>query len=244
MLRKTIMALALFDGAEANYRSGSVKTVERFKYGKFLARIRAPYKPGTCTSFFTFWDGPDRTVEGWNEIDVEIVPSVSAHPFSTNIISENHTMDQAYVKDFKQISEWHEYGIEWTPDYIAWLLDGEEQRRVEHTPDVDFLNKEQVLIMNFWTPQTGVWSEGFSPHDMPWYAKYDYVETYTWNGSGFDFHWRDDFDSFDESRWKKADGWGYDWAHCYWHAEQVYTQDGALHIKLEPSKTEVQFDQE
>ena len=87
------MALALSNEAKAGYRSGSVKSVEKFLYGKFLARIRAPYKLGTCTSFFTFWEGPDRTVEGWNEIDVEIVPSVTANPYSTNIISENHTVD-------------------------------------------------------------------------------------------------------------------------------------------------------
>jgi len=31
---------------------------------------------GTVASFFTYWDGPNWEVGGWNEIDVEIVPSM------------------------------------------------------------------------------------------------------------------------------------------------------------------------
>ena len=110
------------------------------------------------------------------------------------------------------------YAIEWTPDYISWFVDGVQHRRVEHKANVNFLNKEQNLFMNFWTPTTGVWSKGFSAHDFPWYAKYDWVETYTWNGHDFDFHWRDDFNNFDASRWRKSDGWGYELDHCLFYA--------------------------
>ena len=70
-----------------------MKTKEKFTYGKFVARILCNNKPGTVTSFFTFWDGPDWSIEGWNEIDVEIVPSITDNPLSTNIISENKVED-------------------------------------------------------------------------------------------------------------------------------------------------------
>jgi len=43
-------------------------------------------KNGTVGSFFTFWGGPGWTQEGWNEIDFEIVPSLTANPITTNII--------------------------------------------------------------------------------------------------------------------------------------------------------------
>ena len=95
-------------------------------------------KPGTVTSFFTFWDGPDWSIEGWNEIDIELVPSITDNPFSTNIISENQVQDQQYVKDFKLGIEWHDYAFEWTPDYIAWFVDGVEVRREQFS----FMNKE------------------------------------------------------------------------------------------------------
>ena len=80
--------------ASANYTkywSGEVKTKETFTYGRFSTRMRGCGKPGTVGSFFTFWDGPEKEREvGWNEIDVEIVPSVYDNPMSMNIIWEKH----------------------------------------------------------------------------------------------------------------------------------------------------------
>lgn len=83
------IAASLFGLAEANWKSGEVKTRETFKYGKFKARIQGDNKLGTVTSFFTYWNGPNWSVQGWNEIDIEIVPSVSGNPYSTNIIWQN-----------------------------------------------------------------------------------------------------------------------------------------------------------
>lgn len=77
-------------GASANYGkyvSGEVKTYETFTYGRFTTSMKGPNKPGTCFAFFTFFNDYPKRVEGyWNEIDVEIVPSMTKHPFSTNII--------------------------------------------------------------------------------------------------------------------------------------------------------------
>ena len=130
-------------------------------------------------------------------------------------------------------TDWHEYAFEWTPDYVAWFYDGQEVNRKTDTNSVDDLDKEQRLMMNFWTPTFDKWGNGFSNTGMPWYAKYDYVETYTWNGSGFDFHWRDDFDSFDDSRWYKSDGWSFAGNSTTFYASQVYTEGGALVLKME-----------
>ena len=80
--------MALAGVASANYRSGEVKTNETFTYGRFSTRIQGSGKPGTVGSFFTYWNGPNWTQEGWNEIDVEIVPSIYGNPMSMNIIWE------------------------------------------------------------------------------------------------------------------------------------------------------------
>ena len=90
-MRKCSLAIAtvLLELAEANWKSGEVTTQETFKYGKFKARIQGDNKLGTVTSFFTYWKGPGWSVAGWNEIDVELVPSVAGNPFSTNIIWQN-----------------------------------------------------------------------------------------------------------------------------------------------------------
>ena len=84
-MRSFASVLALASMASA-YKSGEVATYETFTYGRFTARIQGDGKPGTVTSFFTYWHGPNWSQEGWNEIDVEIVPSIYGNPFSTNII--------------------------------------------------------------------------------------------------------------------------------------------------------------
>ena len=48
--------------------------------------MKAPDRKGTVASFFTFWDGPNFDAKEWNELDMEIVPSVEDNPVSMNII--------------------------------------------------------------------------------------------------------------------------------------------------------------
>ena len=87
MFKGTIVgALMLTALCEANYKSGEVKTNEKFTYGRFSVRFQGPDKKGTVGSFFTYWDGPNWSQQGWNEIDVEVVPSMQ-DPMSMSIYS-------------------------------------------------------------------------------------------------------------------------------------------------------------
>ena len=79
--------VAVVGVAEATrYKSGAVTGYEKFTYGKFITRMKAPNKKGTVTSFYTFWDGPGFYTGGWNEIDFNLVPSVDDGPISMNAI--------------------------------------------------------------------------------------------------------------------------------------------------------------
>ena len=97
--------------AWADYRSGAVSTREHFKYGKFVTRAKAPNKKGTVASFFTYKDtksGPS----GWNELDIEIVPSVTSNPLSMNMIyGDGHEKLEShqYANHFDPKDEWHTY---------------------------------------------------------------------------------------------------------------------------------------
>ena len=120
-------------GAE-RYNSGEVKTYEEFLYGKFRTRMQGSGKKGTVSSFFTFWNGSEDlpwSEEHWNEIDVELVPSVEDAPFATNIIYSWRQMDTMKIPDFDPADNWHTYEIQWTPQYISWWLDEKEVRKVE-----------------------------------------------------------------------------------------------------------------
>ena len=48
--------------------------------------MRAPDQKGTVSAFFTYWDGPGFFPGGWNELDIEIAPSMGEDPLSLNVI--------------------------------------------------------------------------------------------------------------------------------------------------------------
>ena len=225
--------------AQANFKSGAVAGYEKFTYGKFITRMRAPNRMGTVSSFFTYWNGPEFYSGGWNELDIEIVPSIMESPFSMNAIygdgNEKHEKHD-YIEHFDPLDDWHIYEMIWHPKFISWSLDGHEVRRIEgEDPVIKYMNKGQSLMMNFWTPTFDAWGHGFEPKDMPWYCIYDYVETYTYNSdtNGFDFHWKDDFNKFDSTRWHKSDDTTFDHNSTTFRESQVYTHGGNLVLKME-----------
>lgn len=206
--------------------------------------MKAPDKKGTVSSFFTYWDGPDFTPSQWNELDIEIVPSVAQNPFSMNVIyGDGHDKSEShkYAHGFNPHEDWHTYAMEWTPDYISWSIDGHEVRHISNgeDPSVEHVTKEQSLRMNFWTPTFHSWSTGLDASDMPWYLLYDYVEVYTYDhdDNEFHLHWRDNFDTFDSLRWHKATG-GFDANSSEFHPENVSVKAGNLVIKMEPVEEE------
>ena len=91
--------------------------------------------------------------------------------------------------------------------------------------------------MNFWTPTFPTWSNGLTTKDMPWYLLFDYVEVYNYDEktNKFDLNWRDDFNEFDPKRWHKISG-TFDGSTSNFSPANVFTKDGNLVIKMEPSE--------
>ena len=239
-MKFVVSMLATIAVAAANFKSGSVSTYEKFTYGKFVTRMKAPDRKGTVASFFTYWDGPDFTPGGWNELNMSVVASAEDNPVSTNVIFGDGNVkveDHDYVHPFNPHNDWHIYEMEWTPHYISFVIDGTEVRHLDakNVEAVRWINKAQSLRMNFWTPTFESWGEGFAPMDMPWYVLYDYVEVFVYNQykNEFELHWRDDFDAFDSGRWHKASG-GFEANSSSFHPANVYTEHGNLVIKMEP----------
>lgn len=169
-------------------------------------------KKGTVASFYTYWDGPGFYPGGWNEIDINVVPS-EPNPVSMNTIygdGHNKIEDHSYAEDVTLNDDWHTYEMEWTPDYISFSMDGRKIRHMlaDDHEAINFIHKAQSLKMNFWTPTFHAWGADFEQGDMPWYLLFDYVEVYSYNQgtNSFDFGWRDDFSFFDQNKWKKTSG--------------------------------------
>lgn len=70
---------------------------------------------------------------------------------------------------------------------------------------------------------------------MPFYDRYDYVQvwTYNWGTDGFDWHWQDDFNGLDYSKWQVSNNWGFDGNNCLFMYDNVWTQDGALTFRMD-----------
>ena len=227
-------ALLLAGLAQANYISGEVTSTETFTYGRFSLRMQGADTKGTVGSFFTYWKGPNWSQAGWNEIDVELVPSME-DPMSMNIISAYQAQDQEYCEGFRPGSDWNDYVVEWAPTYISWFINGNMVRRLENQADVTSTSKPQYLMMNFWTPTFAGWGDNFDASLLPTYTRYDYIKVETYNAATGEFepHWQDDFDSFDASRWIKSENWNFGGSSTTFFGSQVYTENGALVIKMD-----------
>jgi len=236
---KCIALAALAGAALANFQSGEIKTYETFTYGKFVVNMSAPPKQGTNTAFFLYWTGPGWSWAEWNEIDVEIVPSVAENPFSTNLIyGDGNAQLQTQEYNYSNTEdEFHEYTVEWTPDYISWHFDGKLVRSIDSSDEgVRLMTKAQNIMMNFWTPTWSPWGDNLDASDMPYYARYDYVEVWDYNADtkDFEFNWREDFNGpLDESRWLVSNNWGFGGNSTTFMSSQVYTEDGNLVLKME-----------
>jgi beta-glucanase (GH16 family) len=176
------------------------------------------------------------SVQEWEEIDIEIVPSKDKNPFYTNLIYKNRAMDGDYILDFDPGTDWHDYEIIWKPDFIAWYLDGREvMRKTDSRESVRDMDKFSLLYMNFWTPTWNDWGGGRDDSTMPWYTSYDYVEAYDWDAAtdSFTLRFRDDFDTLDRNIWRVSDNWGFPDNSSKFMDTHTYVKDGKLILKLD-----------
>lgn len=73
-------------------------------------------------------------------------------------------------------------------------------------------------MFNIWAPtkeeheDIGDWSKDRDDSTMPWYARLNYIDYYSWDAQtdSFNYQWREDFDTYDASKWVPSDnkGWG------------------------------------
>ena len=226
------------------YISGDVVSRETFRYGRYVSKVFTPNKKGTTTGFFTMYAGPDMTAN-WNSIEIELVPSVDAHPVSLDLSYGDGSKRIQYqtYHDFQFGDQWHTYSFDWTPDYVSFSIDGQELKRYEGDhPGVVQQFREQNIEMNYWSTRSDEhppedWHAGFEDADMPWSALYDYVEMYDYNEitKDFELRWRDDFDQgyLDTNRWAVQDNKGWDTNLSTFMASQVsVTQDGYLALTM------------
>ncbi|MBP6671835.1 MAG: family 16 glycosylhydrolase, partial [Bacteroidetes bacterium] len=172
------------------------------------------------------------------EIDIEILGrydnDIQFNPITPGQL--NHVSH--YQSPFNPASDYHTYGFEWTPQYVAWFVDGKEVHR-QTGAHIEALNLPQKIMMNIWNPVYESWVGSWNDNVLPAFAYYDWVRysAYTpgngdyGTGNNFKTEWHDDFNSWDTTRWSKATH-TFNGNNCdFVHANAVF-QDGKLVLCL------------
>ena len=181
-------------GAHA-YASAEILTNESYQYGRFEASIQFAPGSGVVGSFFLWKDGSE--VEGtfWNELDFEAIDADCR--LQTNAYYGNpaaiHSQDAGSMGGL--CGAFHTYAYEWTPDYIAWLVDGAEIRRETGEAAAAYRDNTaegMQLRFNIW-PGDANFGGTFDPSLLPVYQRVDWVQYSSYDGGGFVVEWREEF---------------------------------------------------
>ena len=197
------------------YFGGELRTKDSFLYGRFEARLKSAQGDGLVSSFFTYQDELINGGHIWNEIDIEVLGRWS-NIVNMNTITPGQSshLRESLIKDLNAHSDFNDYAFEWTPNYVAWFINGKEYYRQDlptHTY-IATLRHPQKIMMNLWVPVYEDWVGKWNEDIIPRFAYYDNVAYYEHTpgsgshgtGNNFTLKWNDEFDSFDSSRWEKA----------------------------------------
>jgi hypothetical protein len=234
-----VLALALILGTAFTqvkpYRGAEYRTIGTQTYGRFETRMKTANVSGTLGTFFTYYD----PASPWNEIDIETMGRYTNEiQFNTIVPTVNDNHVQRQIVPFNPHGGFHIVGFEWTPDYVAWLVDGEEVYRQTGT-HIAQITQPMKVMMNIWQPTYVDWAGTFNAASLPVYAYYDWVKYYAYTpgtGDNFTLQWTDDFSTFDANRWQKATH-TWDGNNAQFVTENAVLQDGYLILCLTSNAT-------
>jgi hypothetical protein len=209
---KYILSLFVFSSFFINgkdYKGAEFRTIESFLYGRFEVSYKPANREGVVSSFFTYHDFTPQT--SWNEIDLEFIGRYSnSIQFNTITPGQRFHIRSQHI-DFDPYIDFHEYAFEWTPDYVAWFIDGTEVYR--QTGDhIKTLQYPQKIMMNIWNPVYTNWVGYWKDEYLPAVSIYDWVQYSSFTpdsgnygtDNNFTIQWKDDFNSYNDSMWTKA----------------------------------------
>lgn len=239
LLAMTTAIVAQFASAKA-YKGAEIYSNASYLYGRYEIRMKAAKGSAVLSTFFTYKNGSEVGNTFWEEIDIEVFGKNNATEWQSNIIlgSSRPTIqtEVTHAAGVSLADDYHTYVVEWTPDYVAWFLDGVEVRRIIGTSTVTSLTNAQSLRFNLWASDSVEWVGAWDDSILPVYQFVNYIDYKAYNPvtKAFEGGWRDDFDQFDTSRWGKAN-WSFDTNRVDFVPENVVVKDGILVLAMTTS---------
>jgi hypothetical protein len=219
-------------GQEKPYIGAEIRTIETFLYGKFEVRMKMAEASGMIYSFFTFYDETDFASK-WNEVDVEFLGRYTNEVQFNTIVGNHQMFEKRYLLPFNPHKEYHIYAFSWTPQYIAWSIDGVEVYR-QTGEQITKMNRPQKIMMNVWPSSSVDWAGKIDPSKFPLEVSYDYVSYYAYQPKTtdtFKLKWTDPFDLIDNARWQLATH-TFDTNECIFTPDNASVEKGFLLLKL------------
>jgi endo-1,3-1,4-beta-glycanase ExoK len=194
--RLIVLVLALTAPAGA-VASAELYQNQIYPYGRFEARLRFAVGDGVISSFFLWKPGSEVAGTFWNELDFEKL-GADCH-LQTNPLYGAPVVDHSQIASVNGdlCNEYHTYTFEWTPTYIAYLVDGLEVRRdVGEAPAAFAANSASGMQIHFniW-PGDASFGGNFSPASLPLQQFIAWVEYSSFADGAFTPEWREDFAS-------------------------------------------------
>jgi endo-1,3-1,4-beta-glycanase ExoK len=175
--------------------SAELYTNQAYRYGRFEARIRFAAGDGVISSFFLWKSGSDLDGTFWNELDFEKL-GADCH-LQTNPLYGVPVADHSRREELSAdlCGEYHTYGFEWTPSYIAYLVDGVEVRRDTDEAAAAFEDNAPLgmqIHFNIW-PGDATFGGNFDPAILPVDQAISWVQYSSFADGNFTLAWREDF---------------------------------------------------
>lgn len=228
-----IATFACAERAEAKpYKGAEVFTPAQHRYGRIEVRMRMARGSGVLSTFFTYKLGSEAAGAAWEEIDVEAFGKSNATSWQSNILVGNPRMgsEQVHNAGASLADGYHTYTIEWTPTYVAWLVDGVEVRRTTGG-QVSQLTSMHSFRFNLWASDVASWVGAFDSSALPTYQYVNWIRYHRYENGAFVLDWTDDFNSLDTARWSKAN-WTFDGNLVDFEPNNVVVRDGTLILCL------------
>jgi endo-1,3-1,4-beta-glycanase ExoK len=236
-----ILSMAFFllsiDVSAKPYKGAEVYTNQSYLYGRYEMRMRVANASGVLSTFFTYKNGSEAGNTFWEEIDIEVFGKENAKIWQSNIILGSSRpaihVEEEHEVDTSLADAYHTYVLEWTPDYVAWFLDGVEVRRISGTSTVTSLTNPQSLRFNLWASESVEWAGAWDDSVLPVYQFINYFEYKAYNPATkiFEGGWRDEFDTLDATRWGKA-SWTFEHNRVDFAPENAVIKNGILVLAL------------
>jgi endo-1,3-1,4-beta-glycanase ExoK len=192
----SLAALSLTAADAGAVASSELYQNQTYTYGRFEARVRFAAGDGVISSFFLWKPGSEMPGTFWNELDFEKL-GADCH-LQTNPLYGLPVGDHSQIAtlDADLCGEYHTYTFEWTPSYIAYLVDGVEVRRDGADVAAAFADNAAAgmqIHFNIW-PGDATFGGNFDPAILPVEQFISWVQYSSFAGGAFTFEWREEFD--------------------------------------------------